>query len=154
MDHSVSLLRRARSAARTPVAHFAPLLLLLACASSGPEGPLMPPENAQTVGEGECWVEVVNRSSGRLELYYWVGLGDPPNNPRSWPTIGFLAVGRTLVVKAPCDQAFVNVWAMLLGSENPSRRDIELTGRERLSNEGPTHSPLMQYRHREHHAGP
>ena len=129
--------RFTRPRARSALTTTAPLLIILAClscASSGPRGPVAPPADAPTVGEGECWVEVANRSSGRLELYYWIGMGDPPPNPRGWETVGFIPVGRTLVVRAPCDQIYVHATGYLLGTENPTRRDITLSGRERLSN--------------------
>ncbi len=137
MLHPRRFSRVTRPGARSALTLAAPLLVILAClscASSGQSGPLEPPANAQTVGEGECWVEVLNRTSGRVELYYWVGLGNPPNNRLSWSTVGFLPVERTVVIRASCDQGYVRVTALMRGNQNPSNSRLTLIAEERLSN--------------------
>ena len=137
MLHPRMFSRVTRPGARSALTLAAPLLVILAClscASSGQSGPLEPPASAQTVGEGECWVEVLNRTSGRVELFYWVGLGNPPNNRLSWPTVGFLPVERTVVIRASCDQGYVRVVALLRGNRSPNIGRLTLIAEERLSN--------------------
>ena len=107
------------------------LLPCLSCAISGEGGPPLPPEDAQTVGEGICWVEVQNRTGAEIELYYWVGIGSPRGTPRSWPTAGFVPAGRTVVVRAPCEGEYVNLTAYYQAQRG---REMTVTGRDRPSN--------------------
>jgi hypothetical protein len=65
----------------------------------------------ETVGEGDCSVQLLNVSSRPLDIYFYPGLRNPPRLTAGWPRVGLLEPGRSSVLFADCEHRRVVIHA-------------------------------------------
>ncbi len=73
------------------------------------------------LGEGDCSVVVLNLSSRPLEVYFYLGLREPPRVTAGWPRMGLLEPGESTVLHADCDRRRVTVQAYATSPVDTSR---------------------------------
>ena len=108
-------------------------VLLLALVLSGCGTPLNPFRGStsreaapRTAGRGDCSVRVVNVSSRPLDIYFYLGLRNPPRIPTGWPRLGLLEPGESSVLFAECDQHRMTFHAYAAGPVDLDREYTEI----------------------------
>ena len=78
------------------------------------------------MGEGDCSVQVINRSARPLEVYFHLGLHNPPRVLAGWPRLGLLEPGDQSVIFAECEELRITLHAFSPAPVNDARetRDI------------------------------
>lgn len=86
---------------------------LVACAGGGRSANYTPAELAAmpVVGEGNCRAVVTNFSGRRVEAFYQTGLEERKvrTELELWPLIGYIEIGESVLLRAPCDDRHVIV---------------------------------------------
>lgn len=73
------------------------------------------------IGDGDCSTEVLNRSGRPLEVYYYLGLRNPPRVTAGWDRLGLLEPGDGSVIYADCEHRRVTLHAYATSPVDPSR---------------------------------
>jgi hypothetical protein len=91
-------------------------VLLSACSMRNPFGGSDPGYNApRQMGRGECSSQVVNLSGRSLEVYFFLGLQNPPRNRAAWPRLGVLEPLSTSVISGDCEHLRIRIRAYATG---------------------------------------
>ena len=79
-------------------------VLLAACSIRNPFGS-SDSEYAAPVrmGRGDCSAQLINLSGRSLEVYFFLGLQNPPRNRAAWPRLGVLEPLSASVIYADCE---------------------------------------------------
>lgn len=96
------------------------LVTLAACAGGARGANFSPEELAAmpTFGEGNCRAVVQNFSGRRVEAFYQVGIEERKvrNAIDVWPLIGYIDIGESVLVRAPCDERQIVIgWRQDIG---------------------------------------
>jgi len=110
------------AAARSTVAVLCASTVLSTCSIYNPfggkqSGYVAPAE----VGKGDCSTEVVNLSSRPLEVYFFLGLRNPPRVTAGWPRLGVLEPGQSSVIHGDCERRRTTVHAYATSPVDLSR---------------------------------
>lgn len=109
------------------------ILLSAACASSEPLPEYQRDERRgigpapRVAGEGDCRTQVNNVSPRPLEVYYHLGLQNPPRTILQWSVLGILEPGEESVILADCDDDRIQVNGYVLGPTTPGRESSYVT---------------------------
>ena len=67
------------------------------------------------MGQGDCSSQVVNLSGRALEVYFFLGLQNPPRNRAAWPRLGVLEPTSASVIYGDCEHQRIRVRAYATG---------------------------------------
>ena len=67
------------------------------------------------IGDGDCSAELINLSGRPLEVYFFLGLQNPPRNPAAWPRLGVIAPLGESVINADCEHRRLRIRAYATG---------------------------------------
>ncbi len=81
------------------------------------------------MGEGDCSSEVVNLSGRGLEVYFYLGLQNPPRILAGWPRLGMLGPLKSSVIYMDCDYRLIRIRAYATGPVDP-RFESAYVGRD------------------------
>lgn len=91
-------------------------VLLAACSIRNPFGSSERGYNAPSrMGEGDCSSQLINLSGRALEVYFFLGLQNPPRNRAAWPRLGVLEPMSTSVIYGDCEYQRIRIRAYATG---------------------------------------
>lgn len=67
------------------------------------------------MGEGDCSTALINLSGRPLEVYFFLGLQNPPRNPAAWPRLGVIAPLGESLLYADCEYLRLRIRAYATG---------------------------------------
>jgi hypothetical protein len=96
-------------------------VLFAACSIRNPFGSSSPSGYAapRRVGDGDCSTELINLSGRPLEVYFFLGLQNPPRNPAAWPRLGVIAALGESLIYADCEHRRMRIRAYAVGPVDP-----------------------------------